>query len=213
MVIPVECVDCLRLNKDKLQCKAFKECMKNCKSKITNKLDYLRQLKQMIDINSKGNNTKYFRELQNEYKELYKVYERELVKDIYEVYREDLHRGTGGGSSEGGGNRNLKQIMKDNRILECKPRKNDNKEYLEAVKKWEEEQGVELDKYKSIGYGMSHNKFDEYVGRVTDENGILPTDKEIEESMEKLLIEHCLTEEDVIKGLQNVKCIKNDPRS
>ena len=80
--------------------------------------------------------------------------------DWYGAYLEDLHRGSGGGSSEGS-MPVPKGIMNDNRALETKPKFEERRAYKEALEEWENENG----KLEKLSRSMvSRSKIDSYTG-------------------------------------------------
>lgn len=182
--IPSQCHACLRFDDTRKTCVAFVSFYKeNCPSRILNYEKYLHELEALIKANV--HNHKALSEFKNEYKRIKFKYNIESKKQIAQCYKEDVHRGSPGSKSEGGGREN-KAILNDNKIRECKEHNREIKpEYDEKLKAWEEENGP-LEKHKSIGYGIARNKKDTYVDRDTDKFGIIPTDKEIDEAKNNL---------------------------
>lgn len=148
------------------RCLAFNgvECSEGCSGRITN-LDVKIQI--VKDMLEKATSKKLVRELRTELqmaqdtKRL--LHEKKFVGWMA-CYVEDLHRGSGGGQSEGDSNRKtgLKQLMKDNRPVGIKPSKAQLEEYKGALGEFEAAVGEKLEK---LGRSqLSHSRIDSYLG-------------------------------------------------
>jgi hypothetical protein len=196
IAMPPQCKDCLR-NKLGVGCIAFSKPYKTgCPSRIVNFELYIKELEDLMIYNKDKNHVMYS-ELKKEYEHIKFIYDLRSTSEARECYEEDKHRGSGGSKSENGGNRNAKQMMKDNKAPECKDRINYEKEfYNEALEDFESEHG-QLEKHKTIGYGMNRSKIDSYTGLEIDKRGIVPSDEDMKQAKEKLLREGKITEEDL----------------
>lgn len=150
---------------EKGQCAAFTgvECKEDCPARITDINQKITMLKSMIE---KANAKKLTRSLRLELHMALLTRQAIIdgaVKDWMKVYVEDLHRGSGGGSSESDSNRKtgLKQLMKDNRPVDVKPSRSQLEEYQEALAAFEEEHG----KLQKLSRGqLSGSRIDSYTG-------------------------------------------------
>lgn len=150
-------------NKDCLQylggrCKALtvRRCPERCSSMITNPVDYINMLEQLIYYNRFNSN------MVGEYRrEVAKLRREYGIMDEDEMGSTSTNFGKKGSSSEGK-NRSVKR-KSDNRILETKMTSEERKEYREALKEWEEEHG----KLEKLGRSsLSNNKIDSYTGEL-----------------------------------------------
>lgn len=154
--IPEKCESCCRRNG--LTCTAYTSFLGDeCNTSIYNIEEYKKELKQMYDYNLERNNRVFTGKLKKELHRVNKI----IDKQIKMAMKEDQQRGSGGGSSEGNSNSNAKQMMKDNRIQETKMTRGENKEYLEELRKWEEENG-KLEKHRP-NFGITRSKKDSYL--------------------------------------------------
>lgn len=148
------------------RCLAYNEgrCSLDCQARITDingKISLIKGL--LIRAQSKKDKRNLERELQ----EAIKI--RDNLRDgkfegWMSCYMGDVHRGEKGGrASEGDSNRatGMKQLMKDNRSVDVKPNKAQQKEYKEALIAWEEENG-RLDRLGRSG--LSGSRRDSYTG-------------------------------------------------
>lgn len=116
--------------------------------------------------NPEGNRNGIIRSLQRELKDIKDFYNN----DIKGAYLEDKARGSKGSKSESDANNktSMKQKMKDNRCLETKLNREQQKEIIEATKKWEEENG-QLPRLRPDD-GFTRTNVDSYTGDIIDEN-------------------------------------------
>lgn len=195
MRLSINCKGCLRID-DGGKCQAYKTAYaKDCPSKCTNPSQILRENEQILLRN--GANTVVLAECKRTMKRMKNL----IYKGLASAYSEDVNRGSGGGGSKNNKNSNaaIKQKMKDNRPIDCKPTKEEVYNYSEELKKWQEEHGEKLDIHKSIGYGMNRSKIDSYTDLPFGEL----SDDDIIEAAERLLIEGRINKEeyeDIIYG-------------
>lgn len=153
-------------NRDKEgRCLAYNEadCSESCPARIET---IEQKIELLICLLNKAQSKKDRRELGMELAEAgeYKLAQmRGKYDDWMSCYLDDKHRGTGGGASESDSNKKagMKQLMKDNRDIETKPSRDQQAEYKEELKKWEEENG----KLEKLGRtSLSSSKIDSYLG-------------------------------------------------
>lgn len=158
---PEKCLKCGRFipgTYRNQRCIAFNPLIINCSSFTSDRGEVIKTLK---SLKEKCKNTKNSAEaLARDIKALERVYALELR----DAYYEDTHRGSKGSNSESDSNNktSLKQKMKDNRALETKPNSKERSEYYEALKNFEEEKGVKLDKLQPND-GITRRKVDSYL--------------------------------------------------
>lgn len=156
--IPIQCEPCCR--RRGMTCSAYIDFFKGelCPTSIYNYPNYLKELKTMYNYNIDRGNRVLTGKLKKEIHRVNKLMEREIQK----VMKEDQRRGSGGGGSDSESNSSsMKQRMKDNRAQETKPNRIENKEYLEELRKWEEENG-KLEKHRP-NFGLTRSKKDSYI--------------------------------------------------
>lgn len=135
-------------------------CSWDCQARIPNVDAKIALLECLINnVNSKKDQRKMLDEL----KAARRVKAAQLegrMEGWMSCYMEDLHRGGGGGASEGDSNRAtaMKQLMKDNRGV--KPSKDETAEYKEELIKFEESHG-KLERLSRTG--MSSSIMDSYT--------------------------------------------------
>lgn len=141
------------------RCIAYSTLIRNCSSFTTDRMAVIKVM-EGLKANCKANNNTADA-ITRDLKALKKIHE----KEIKEAYIEDIHRGTKGSNSESDANNktSMKQKMKDNRILETKQNSDERTEYIEAVKKFQEENNIVLDKLQPND-GLTRNKIDSYTG-------------------------------------------------
>lgn len=153
-------------NRDKNgQCLAYNkgECSWDCPARIANVSDKIKLIQSLL---SRVTSKKERRNLESELRAAKAVWEAQLegkMASWMSCYLSDLHRGSGGGSSEGDSNRAtaVKQLLKDNRAV--KPTKEQTAEYKEKLSEFEEAHG----KLEKLGRtGISHSKTDSYTGHL-----------------------------------------------
>lgn len=143
---------CLAYNKE--------ECSWECQARVANVDDKIKLLQSLL---SRVNSQKEKRNLESELRAATEVKRAQLegkMASWMSCYMADLHRGGGGGSSEGDSNRAtaMKQLLKDNRAV--KPTKEQTAEYKERLAEFEEAHG----KLEKLGRtGISHSKIDSYT--------------------------------------------------
>lgn len=158
------------------KCKVLKvnSCPEECFARVTNPKVMLDRMEEMLQYNR--NNPQSCAEIRKDIQRLRGEFDlpepEEKVGSPYsglsQVYWEDVNRGSGGGSSEGNSNEaSLKQKMKDNRPIECKPNSVQRKEVKEATEEWEKEHG-KLPKLSRSP--LSRNKKDSYTGEDLPKN-------------------------------------------
>lgn len=147
------------------RCLAYNEA--NCSEGCSARIETIDQKIELLTcLLNKAQSKKDRRELGMELAEAgeYKLAQtRGKFEDWMSCYLDDKHRGSGGGASESDSNKKagMKQLMKDNRIVETKPSKEQQAEYKEELRKWEEENG----KLEKLGRtSLSSSKMDSYVG-------------------------------------------------
>lgn len=148
------------------KCEAFSgvECSAECSARITDINVKIQMLEGML---KKAKAKKLTRELKAELQMA--LMTRHMLREKkftgwMACYVEDLHRGSGGGQSEGDSNRRtgLKQLMKDNRPVGVKPTKAQLDEYKEALEEFEEAVGEKMEK---LGRSqLSSSLMDSYLG-------------------------------------------------
>ena len=157
----MDCYGCFKLRGNR--CLAFTEKPANCWAKVTDAKIYLKELDDLIELNT--GNSNFLVKLRREREAFMKEYGLVVTNSSwYEVYLEDRRRGCGGGSSEQDSNNktSLKQKMKDNRPVECKESIAQNREQVkEELEKFEEEHG-KLEKLSRSP--VSRSKIDSYTG-------------------------------------------------
>lgn len=147
------------------RCLAYNEgtCSPDCQARIPTieaKIDLIRCL--LSRAQSKKDKRELERELELS-KKIKEVQDQKRFEGWMGCYLEDVHRGSGGGSSESDANKatRMKALMKDNRPVDVKPTQSQLTEYKEALREWEEENG----KLERLGRtGLSHSKEDSYTG-------------------------------------------------
>ena len=196
MALPRNCKGCLRVDRITKRCYAFKTpYIEGCPSKCENPSQIIKENNQILARNL--NNYVIATECQRIIKDMKKL----IYQGLQAAYAEDMNRGSGGGGSKNNKNSGaaLKQKMKDNRPIDCKPTRGEINQYSEELKEWQEENDEKLDIHKSIGYGMSRSKVDSYTGLNLGELN----DDDIIEAAEKLLKEGRISKEsydDIIYG-------------
>lgn len=153
-------------NRDKEgRCLAYNEA--NCSEECSARIKTIDQKIELLTcLLSRAQSKKDRRELGMELAEAgeFKLAQnRGKFEDWMSCYLDDKHRGSGGGASESDSNKKagMKQLMKDNRAIETKPSREQQAEYQEELRKWEEENG----KLEKLGRSsLSSSKMDSYVG-------------------------------------------------
>lgn len=121
------------------KCMAFNQmdCNKACPARIGS----LRQLLKLYQsLVYRSEEAKYYKEKIQTVK---RILTYEEGKQIKAAYKEDLHKGSKGGSSDSDSNSraSLKQKMKDNRPTECKLTQSQREEIKTAIEEWEAKHG------------------------------------------------------------------------
>lgn len=159
---PSYCEGCFHWLEGEGICESFVRHFAGCWAKQTEITLYIKELEAIRDKSQEANRALHA-ETVVKLSRLYVKAGIILTSDILEVYKEDKHRGHGGGSSESDSNSeaSIKAKMKDNRPLECKQTKEEKKFVTEATKAWEEEYGS-LEKLSKNP--LSTAKIDSYTG-------------------------------------------------
>lgn len=153
-------------------------CSWKCSARIANVHDKIVLLESLLD---KSQAKKDRRKIEEELEAARKVERAQLegkLEGWMSCYLEDLHRGGGGGASEGDSNRAtaMKQLMKDNRGV--KPSREETAEYKEELTQFEEAHG----KLERLGRtGMSSSRINSYTGMpvcyINNGSGTCPGEK------------------------------------
>lgn len=95
----------------------------------------------------------------------------EWSKDIEDAYKNSTNVIIRGSNSESDSNNktSLKAKMKDNRDLACKQNQKQKEEYINALRNFEEETGVKLDKLRPND-GITRSNIDSYTGEEIPED-------------------------------------------
>lgn len=128
------------------RCMAYSvaQCHAHCQAKIGTLRGLLKLYRSLRSRSlTSGYGSSYHYELDKSIKRIEAILDQEEDKDIKSAYFSDIRRGKKGGSSESDSNRRtgLKQLMKDNRPVECKPTSQEREDLKQALQEWEDEHG------------------------------------------------------------------------
>lgn len=159
-------VTCFNRDKDG-RCMAYKKgrCHNHCKARIPTVEGKIALLTSLLSM---AQSKKDKRELEKELEEATKAkatLDAGRFDQWMSCYMQDMHRGEGGGASEGDSSnraKGMKQLMKDNRPVGVKPTKAQQEEYKAALKEFEDQVGEKMEKLGRTS--MTHSRVDSYTG-------------------------------------------------